>query len=200
MTESFRREHRELCLKRAKIALILSLIFNLIFTGTDFYFNQEHAFLFFFLRTLFSIQIVVSYLYLTFFRETALRFASMTILILGFSVGAILAVMCFHTGGFGSIYASGFVFVLLTVPSVLPWHPAYQVILWMAHQLIYLSQIFFLGPGGIVSDIFSYNWMIFAVGLLSSLTAYMQYRLKIELKEAQAEVVRSETLSAIGAL
>lgn len=197
---SFSKEHHALCLARAKVVLGLALVFNLIFTGTDFYFSRGHSSLFFPLRTFFSVQIIVSYLFLTFFRHLALRFASGIILILGCTIGAILAVMCFYTGGFGSLYASGFVFVLLTVPAVLPWHPAYQVALWVAHQMLYLSQVFFLGADSVVSDIFSYNWMIFAVGFLSSITAYMQYRLKMELKEAQAEVTRSETLSAIGAL
>ena len=200
MTESFRREHREFCLRRSKLVLLLALTFNLIFTGTDFYFGQGHGTLFFVLRTFFSLQIIASYLFLTFFRSAALRLSSATILVLGFTIGVILSVMCFFTGGLGSLYASGFIFVVLTVQAVLPWHPAYQVALWVIHQSLYLSQLFFIDADLRASDIFSYNWMIFAVGFLSSITAYFQYRLKIELKEAQAEVTRSETLSAIGAL
>lgn len=198
--ESFRREHREICLKRAKIVLWLAFVFNLIFMGTDFYFSNGHSLLFFSLRTFFALQVAASIFYLNFFRKGALRFASAIILILGFTIGATLSIMCFYTGGFGSLYGSGFIFVLLTVQAALPWHPAYQVALWIEHQLLYLSQVFFLGMNAMASDVFSYNWMIFAVGFLSSVTAYMQYRLQIELKEAQAEVVRSETLSAIGVL
>ena len=198
LNESFRKEHREMCLERAKLALVLAFIFNVIFTATDAYFSGKLYPLFFVLRASFAVQIVLSYLFLRFFRQLGLRFASLVILLLGVSIGLILSIMCFYTGGFGSIYGSGFIFVLLTVQSALPWHPGYQVLLWVFHQFIYLSLVFFLGYEAIAGDAFSYNWLIFAVGFLSSITTYLQYRMRIQLKEAEAEIVRSETLSAIG--
>lgn len=194
------KEQRELYLSRAKHILIAAFIFNSIFSLTDLHFSQGQFPFFLLLRSLFLLQILLTYIFLLLFKKSALRLAPSAMLMLGFSIGLVLTIMCLNTGGFTSLYASGFVFVLLTVPTYYQWHPAFQIALSIIYQLLYLSQGFFVGLEATLANIFSYNWIIFSVGLLTSIMTYLQYSLRIRLREAQAELIRTETLSAVGQL
>lgn len=199
--EPFKKEHRELCYARAKVLCYLGFTFSAIFAITDFYyFSKGNALYFLLLRLIIAALIILIYICLVAFKEMALKRSSIFVLLLASSVGVVLVPMCLKTGGFASFHCSGFIFILLTVAGICPWHAGYQLLLSFIIYIIYFSQSAFVGFDVSQQGFFSYSWMICAVGFLTTLTSYMQYLLRFRLQDAQAELVRSETLSAVGKL
>lgn len=199
--ESFKQEHRQLCVSRLRLVCYAALISNTCFIFTDLIFKQGPYLYFFLLRMVIHAALIIVLLYVRFCGKSALKHSSFVMLLLATTCGLVMFFMCLPTGGFQSIYASGFVFLLLMVQSIFPWNYHYHALLGLLYLGLYLFQGFWIGFETIGNlSVLTSGWMIIAVGLLTSITAYMQYNLRYQLKEAQAELIRGETLQAIGQL
>ena len=182
IVQAFLQEERELCQKKAKTGILWGFLFNLLFIAIDYSYAPAYFHDFFVLRILLSLELMGSYLFIQIFHKQSLYWASAICFGVVISFGIALTSMCYLSGGFNSLYVFGYIFALRFIQAMFPWHPAYQIGVNLIFQLLYLSQLAFVGLNAPLALFLTYNLFIMTSGLLSSLSCYTQYKTRFQLK------------------
>ncbi|GEM_PF-4534391 len=209
----FKKEHQEFCWVRAQVAMLLVIFFNPVFIATDYFVAPSHQLKFFIFARMANVVLAFFFfIFLKYFKQNSLPFANALAILIGSTLCIQLTLMCFKTGGFNSPYYFGPLYVIMGFGIVMPWSPLYQLLHGLVAQGIYLSQYFFNPPHNSFDTFFIHNYFMFAVTLVTTVAVYIQYQLYWRLKEeelelkkknaqlrgAQAELVRINTLAALG--
>lgn len=175
---SFLEEKREVCHYRAKLSCLFGITLVPLFCGLDYVVARPHFEFFLFLRLLNTVENLIIFAILFFFKSLSLRTINTLTSLYFCSIALMIAYMCQILGGYESTYYAGICIVLMVMCLIMPWQTIYTILNCLLALLGYVLIAY--TPSFLFRDLFNNLYFMTSMALVAVLSTYWAETLRFK--------------------